>query len=222
MSGEQAGVMTPQDAEQQSADAMPAWFDNTPEPMVLPATDGTEQPPPILVEDDEEQAAIDDAKAAAGTAELDAQHYLKLPEPRQDRRPPSWAKIPPAPFRFPRGLDVAFVRIRAKLTAAQQKGDRILIVWPLTDADERLAYQRANGDTNRAVSELARQTIRAIDGVPVDWSGKPGAGNIDALWRELGGKGRGQMIRLYTQMHVFDRAEQEDFFENCVELVSTG
>ncbi len=216
--------------EQKPAE-MPAWFEG--EQEIAPpefsaeelAKQEAERPPPIAVEgddEDEEQAAIAEAAAARGEAEVDTLHYLKLPEPRTDRRPPSWARVPPAPFKFPKGCDVAFIRLKARWTAAQHKGDRVLIVWPNTDADDRLAYGRANGDGSRGVQELAKQMIRAVDGVPIDWSGRPGTGNPDQLWREIGPKGRTQMVRIYTQLHVLDMAGQADFFENCVELVSTG
>lgn len=227
---EQQGA--PAGAQGQGVGVGPAWF--TGEGGAPPPTG--EQPgeaPEVaseLVEtralalelEPEEAAAIADAKAAAGAPDVDGEHYLKLPPPRTDLRAPDWARIPPAPFRFPRGVEVGFVRIRGHLTAARHKGDRILVIWGLADGDEKLAYGRALGDSNRAITELAKQTIRAIDGVPSDWSGAPGPGNVDALWRELGGKGRGQIIRLYTQMHVYDQTEQADFFDNCVALVATG
>jgi hypothetical protein len=204
--------------------AAPAWFEGQGEgtPVEVAAEVVERSDLPVLVLEDEEVHAIADAKSAMGTAEIDGEHYLKLPPARIDLKPPDWAKIPPAPFRFPRGVDVAFVRVRGNITAAKQKGDRILVIWGLSDGDEKLAYGRAMGDSNRAITELAKQSVRAVDGVAADWSGTPGPGSVDLLWRELGGKGRGQLIRLYTQLHVYDAKEQADFFENCVVLVATG
>lgn len=209
----------------------PAWFEGKGEqgeggaPPVLEAAVAEEGAPaggiPLLLEEAELEPDAA-AKAAAGVADVDGEHFVKLPPPRPSMTAPEWALIPPAPFRFPRGIEAFFVRVRADLTHARGKGDRILVVWGLSDGDEKLAFQRALSDSNRAITELAKQTIRAIDGHPADWSGRSGPGNVDQLWRELGGKGRGQIVRLYTQLHVYDASEQADFFENCVASVTTG
>lgn len=201
----------------------PAWFEGEGKGGEPPA-EAKEEGAGIPLDLEPEEVEVDAAtKAAAGVAEVDGgDHFVKLPQPRASLTAPDWAKVPPSPFRFPRGVDVLFVRIRADLTSARQKGDRILIVWGLSDGDEKLAVQRSLSDSNRAITELAKQTIRAIDGHPADWSGRPGPGNVDQLWREIGGKGRGQIVRLYTQLHVYDAKEQADFFENCVALVPTG
>jgi hypothetical protein len=152
-----------------------------------------------------------------------AKHYVRIPEPDPDRKPPPWFPKKCIPkMRFPKGLDIAFIKIKGTMTAAKQKGDRFIIVWELSDGDEKLAYGRAMGDVNRASNELAKGMVRAIDGTLVDWSGIGGAGNVDELWQDIGAKGRSQLQRLYTQLHVFDREEQEDFFENCIGLVRTG
>ena len=205
-------------SEQGGAKA-PDWFEGKPEAAPEIVVDG----PEIPLELEPEEVEVDEAvKAAAGVADVDGEHFLKLPAPKTTLTAPPWAKVPPAPFRFPRGVDVLFVRIRAEMTSARQKGDRILIVWGLSDGDEKLAVQRSMADSNRVITEMAKQTIRAVDGHPADWSGRPGPGNVDQIWRELGGKGRGQIVRLYTQLHVYDAKEQSDFFENCVALVPTG
>jgi hypothetical protein len=210
----------------------PDWFEGkgeeggAPEPPPEVTTREEGGGVPILFE--EEEPELDAAaRATLGPAETDGEHYLKLPPPRTSATAPEWAKVPAVgadgkPFRFPRGVEAFFVRIRGELTSARHKGDRILIVWGLSDGDEKLAYQRAMSDSNRAITELAKQTIRAIDGHGADWSGKGGPGNVDQLWRELGGKGRGQIVRLYTQLHVYDLEEQADFFANCVASVATG
>jgi len=214
-------------SEQQGTEApAPAWFggEKSDPAVVEPTVEVTPAETEIPIELEPEVIEADAAtKAAAGVAEVDGgDHYLKLPQPKTALAAPPWAKVPPAPFRFPRGVEVAFVRIRGELTAARQKGDRVLIIWGLSDGDEKLAVMRSMSDSNRVITEMAKQTIRAVDGHPADWTGKPGPGNIDQVWRELGGKGRGQIVRLYTQLHVFDAAEQADFFENCVALVATG
>lgn len=140
---------------------------------------------------------------------------------------PSWAKIPKdngqgKAFRFPRAAQVVFVRFKAELTRAPMKGDRSAILWELTDLDEKAALDRAMGDPNRAPSELSKQMIRAVDGVVPDWSGTPGTANIDQFWREIGARYRGQLIRIYTQMHLLQEEEQKDFFESCIAVRSTG
>lgn len=223
----------------ESAGAMPDWFEKPPAGMVpaflvVPPQGGegaegrsedvASAGPELALEDvqqgeDGAQEAQEEGKPAAE----EKTHFLNLPAPRNDRRAPAWAadKIPQG-MRFPRGIEVLFVRIRAEVTHARHKGDRILIVWGLTDADEKLALGRSMADGNRAAVEMTKQMVRAIDGAQVDWSGRPGSGNIEQLWREIGGKGRGQLTRLYTQLHVYDREEQRDFFENCVAVVPTG
>lgn len=228
--------------QKEGAGKAPGWFTGegdghteggAPPPPVevageAPVVEAHEEGPGLVLEFEPEEVEVDAAaKAAAGVADVDEQHYVKLPPPRPSLTAPDWARIPTQgtdgkPWRFPRGVEVFFVRIRGNLTAARQKGDRILVVWGCSDGDEKLAVQRAMADSNRAITELAKQTIRAVDGHAADWSGKPGPGNVDQLWRELGGKGRGQVVRLYTQLHVYDAAEQADFFENCVASVATG
>jgi hypothetical protein len=213
----------------------PTWFggedESGPSGVGAPlAPESSESEPgggiPLLFE--EEEPDVDAAtKAAAGVADVDGEHFVKLPPPRPSNTAPDWAKIPTVgvdgkPFRFPRGVEVFFVRIRGHLTAARQKGDRILVIWGLSDGDEKLAFQRSISDSNRAITELAKQSVRAIDGHAASWDGRPGPGNVDQLWREIGGKGRGQLVRLYSQLHVYDAAEQADFFENCVASVATG
>jgi hypothetical protein len=175
----------------------------------------------IVVDEDEQNEETSDEDEQVGP---NARHYLKLPEPIEDRRPPEWfpKEMIPQGFRFPRGLDIAFVRIRGALTATKHKGDRFVIAWELSDGDEKLAYGRSMADANRAAGELAKQMMRVVDGAPTRWDGLGGAGNVDRFWQEIGAKGRSQMLRLYTQLHVYDRTEQADFFENCVGLVRTG
>jgi hypothetical protein len=224
--------------QKEGADA-PAWFEGRggeqaagggapaePAPTIEVSAEGTAGGIPLLFEDEEVEVDAS-TRAAAGVADVDGEHYVKLPAPRPTNTAPDWAQVPTQgtdgkPFRFPRGVEVFFVRVRAHLTAARGKGDRILIVWGLSDGDEKLAFQRALSDSNRAITELAKQTIRAVDGHAASWDGRPGPGNVDQLWRELGGKGRGQLVRLYTQLHVYDASEQADFFENCVASVATG
>lgn len=176
---------------------------------------------PADVEVEESEGEIAGREHDAGS---NARSFVKLPEPVDNGKPPPWfprAKIPQG-FRFPRGLDVYFIKIRGSLTSMKHKGDRFLILWELSDGDEKLAYGRCMNDLNRAPGELAKQMIRVIDGVPTNWDGMPGVANADQLWSEIGAKGRSQLQRLYSQLHVFDREEQIDFFESCIARVRTG
>lgn len=185
---------------------------------------------PIAIEDDPDEPKPTNGEAEEVDPEdldtgANASHYMLMPEPDSGNRPPDWfpkTSIPPAPFKFPRGLDVVFVRLRASLTAQKGKGDRFLICWELSDGDERLAFGRGMADPQRAGVELAKQMIRSVDGSIVTWDGLPGPGNPDQLWKAIGAKGRRQILGLYTQLHVPDRMEQIDFFANCVGRVRTG
>lgn len=168
-----------------------------------------------------EESSLTEPDDSAGP---DAPHYLPLPEPDPGNRPPKWwpsNMLPKKGYRFPRGYDVMFLRIKAEWTSAKHKGDRYLILWEHADADEKFAYSRAMGDGNRTVGELAKQMVRFVDGHEADWSGEFGPGNIDTLWREVGAKGRNMLIRMHTQLHVLDKAEMQDFFANCVGRVRT-
>ena len=179
---------------------------------------------PLNLEDDPD--ALEDVDAAEGeTEETEApavkpKRYFAMPDARAGGAPP-WAKIP-AGFKFPRGRQVAFLRFRAEWTDTPWKGDRQAVVWSLTDADEKIGLGRAMGDVNRAANELSKQMLRAIDGHEAVWDGTPGPGNVDRWWTEIGGKCRQILVRVYTQLHVLSEEERTDFFENCIEVRTTG
>lgn len=173
---------------------------------------------PLDLEDDATQ--VQEPAAAQEAPAKPAKAFAPIPDARAGGAPP-WARLP-AGMKFPRGRQVAFIKFKPEWTDAPQNGERQCIVWGLTDIDEKLAFGRAMGDPNRAMGELTKQMIRAIDGVQVDWSGGGGPGSIDAWWREIGGKCRQMLSRIYTQMNVLPPEEQKDFFENCIELRTTG
>jgi hypothetical protein len=131
---------------------------------------------------------------------------------------PLWAKIPKG-MKFPRARQAIFIRFEAKWTDSPQRGERQCICWGLTDVDEKFAISRAMGDPNRAAAELTKQMIRAIDGVEVDWDIKPGTININQWWREIGGRCRQMLIRIYTQLHTLTDEERQRFFEECISVV---
>lgn len=169
----------------------------------------TEFEQPLTIREEEEVAI-----------EPKAERFATLPEATQGGAPP-WVKIPEG-FKFPRGRQIAFVRFRAEWTDTPEAGERQAILWALTDADEKIALSRAMGDVNRAAGELAKQMVRAIDGYVSDWTGANGPANIDQWWNAIGGRCRGMLIRIFTQLHVLNEDERKDFFEHCIALRTAG
>lgn len=165
----------------------------------------------------DEDETSDEVKAV----EEESPDVGELPEANSEGAP-DWVRIPDK-MKFPRGAQVIFVRFRAELTAAPQKGERQAILWPLSEGDEKHAYMRAQSDPNRAPGQLAKQMIRAIDGHVVNWDGvSDGPGNVDRFWNEIGGRYRMQLIRLYSKLHILNVDEQRDFFEHCVAVRTAG
>lgn len=128
----------------------------------------------------------------------------------------------PKDLRVPKGRQVIFIRIPAKFTDTPEMGDRQIICWPLTDGDEKVATDRADGKTSRLAGELAKQMIRAIDGNVASFMKSRGPDSLDQFWRDIGSKGRNLLIRLYTKLHLPDEEELNDFFANCIAVRSTG
>lgn len=148
------------------------------------------------------------------------QSRFALPD-ASDAPLPRWVKVP-KDLKFPRGRRVVFVFFHEHLTDAPALGNRQAILWSLTPEDEKFAFTRAMGDANRAPGELAKQMLRAVDGYVADWSGTASPGSVDKFWREVGGRYRDLLIRLYAQLHVLSGKEVDDFFENCVAVRSTA
>ena len=88
---------------------------------------------------------------------------------------PAWVReYLPSDFRIPRGAEVMFVRFRSRLTAAPDQGvmtlypkrvltgpgqfkivqreelTRVLVLWPITDAEEKMALKRSGRDAAAA------------------------------------------------------------------------
>ena len=171
------------------------------------------------------------AEHEAQLAEQEAEHQRRAAEAKPDSRAfgqvPGWAKIPQvgadgSPFRFPRGYKILFVRFRAHLTAVPGKGERQAILWSLGPEDFRLAVSRGMGDAHRVSDEIAKQCIRAIDGVAVDWATGGVQNNPDQFWRDVGQAYRTQLVRLANQVNSLDAKELRDFLEHCVGLVIPG
>lgn len=134
---------------------------------------------------------------------------------------PEWAKLPDE-FAMPPGWVVFFVRFRAAWTNVAKKGDRVVVLWNLSEADEKLAARAARGDGLRLIEEMAKRMIRAIDGQKADWTGAPGPANVNQFWSEIGGKCRYMLKSMYLKNHTLSTEESLDFFEHCVTSRSAG
>lgn len=168
----------------------------------------------------EEEALLDAPPAPGGApSALEARTEVELPDPNAI---PDWVEFPPG-LKIPPGKELAFVRLKARWTDAPQKGDRSLILWPLSVNDEKLALQRTRGEQIRTLPELAKQTIRAVDGKRAGWGGEPESTHypVERLWEEIGPKCRPMIINHHLKTHALDDEEQADFFLNCVVVRSS-
>jgi hypothetical protein len=205
---------------------------------------------PDLKELDEETLSDEAAKAAEEAADeviRDEQKritkralQIELPRPTPDGIP-HWVILPEG-FTFPRGKMVLFLRFKSSWTDAPWKGSpmhdtktgenfkdadgkdtlwRQCIVWPINTGDKRNALSRAMRDPNKAADEMAKQMIRATDGIKSDWTTVQQEG-VETFWNELGERCRGLLSRVFTQLHVLDQDSTQDFLEHCIEARSTG
>ncbi len=125
----------------------------------------------------------------------------------------------PADYKIPKGRQVVFLTFKGSITQRPDKGDRRAIVWALSDMDERLCHERCMGDGTRLPSEQAKGMIRLIDGHRISWAGlldEPG--NVEQFWEDIGPQYRHTMRILFQKLHYFRAEEQNDFFENCVQV----
>lgn len=133
---------------------------------------------------------------------------------------PEWASLPPN-FVIPPGKRCGWMLFRAEWTDAPTKGDRWCLMWPLSESEEKIAYKRSNGESSRAIVELAKASIRVIDAVKVDRTGASGPGNVNIFWADIGTKLRQMIQNYYLKTHTLSSEEQQDFFANCF-VVSTA
>ncbi len=204
-----------------------SWFEEAPK---AGQDDGDEGQPLLVEEEQGEELQEVDPKELEPKGELKTKEEkvprvaLRIPSAGESkRRAPKGFKIP-KDMVFPRGIDVLFITLPASITAYSGKGDRQVVLWPLTDADEKLAISRSMANAARAGTELAKQMIRAIDGERINWTGdpsQPGA-DIDRAWHEFGPKGRNLLQRLFNQMHAMTEDELVHFFEHCIAVVNMG
>ena len=183
-----------------------------------------------VVPEDADPALATDAAVAAATAAttkpkpFTRQAFFDLPPAGAVREVPDYfpAAMIPKGIKFPQGVEAVFVKIPASFTSARHKGDRFLIIWGTSEADEMMAIGRSMGDANRAGGQLAKQVIRAVDGHIADWSGMPTPGSVDQVWREIGPKGRNLLTRLLMKVNTLSEEELVRFFSSCIAVVPTG
>lgn len=141
---------------------------------------------------------------------------------------PAWARVPTG-MRFPRGRLVAFIRFPAAWTDKPLYGHttpdlpglwRECILWNPSPGDEQIAAERCvtMQTENRYMAELIKQMIRSVDGLPIDQTGRPTAQNVDLFWTQIGVKGRGLLIKHWSQMTSVTREQRMFFFGQCVGL----
>jgi hypothetical protein len=166
----------------------------------------------------------EEARQAEQDAEtLDDQEPDQTPLGRAADRPaaeegalPPWVEVP-TDLVFPRGKQVGFMRFKAEWTDRPELGDRNIIIWGLTDNDEKLAISAARGEGGRTVPEMAKRIIRSIDGHRADWTGKKsGPGGVDRFWNEIGPKCRTLVTNMYWKTHQLSMEETADFLLHCV------
>ncbi len=170
----------------------------------------------------EEEADLERAKYEAAAPEKkkdDKQGDAldrKADDPGDPDSIPEWVTFPPN-FKIPPGKTLGFIRFYGRWTERPEKGDRVCIVWPLSDADEKLAYKRTRGETARSLAELTKQMVRAIDGEKVTWSGNPQDGAIvDRFWEDIGPRCRQMLQTYYLKTHSFSQEDQAEFFLHCL------
>lgn len=169
-----------------------------------------------------EENVLAEAAAAQQTPaafeDLDDEDQTQL----EEKPLPDWATIPQG-VTVPAGWHVWFVQFRARLTNTPERGDRHCVIWNLSESDEKHAAKRAKGDAMRVIDEMAKQMLRVVDGVPVDWTGsRASAGSVDRFWQEIGGKCRHRLKELYLKNHTMTVEETADFFEKCVAVRTAG
>ena len=129
-----------------------------------------------------------------------------------ERPMPEWATLPANLKKPKKGTRIAFMRIPASWTPDPAKGDRWCACWPITELEERLAYARSRGDQMRSVAELAKQSIRVVDGYRADWTAQNKPGDVPLFWAQIGPKGRQVIRNYYVRTHMVTDDEIVDFF----------
>ena len=146
--------------------------------------------------------------------------------PDEDLKPlvgiPEWFVMPEGGVQVEPGTPVRFLRVPARFTNRPGGKERHLLLTTHTMLDEKLAYQRAAASPNSkinkfTVDELAKQTIRVIDGKRADWSGRNVEASVNRTWAELGPRVQVTIRDWYLKTHTMNLEEQIGFFRDCVE-----
>lgn len=140
------------------------------------------------------------------------------PEATESASLPDWA-VMPSGLVVPPDRTVYFVRFKAEWTLARSKGDRVLVLWPITVREEKIGYGRARGDTSQVMDMLSQMAIRAIDGVPV--KADVHAHTCAKLYDELGLKCVAQLRNWYARQHGLGQEALLDFYGSCIAVVSS-
>ena len=173
--------------------------------------------------------------------EAEANAPQGTPERNPDDVPP-WIRFPEdQKWQIPPHRQLYFLRFRAKWTDNKPAGDRTVILWSLSDNEEKLAAKRTRGESSRTVVEMAKGMIRAMgtvdpdfpdvsewDGhtrperpmVRADWTGTLGPGNVDRFWNDIGSKCRVLIQNIYMRSHALNAEDTADFFLNCLAVRS--
>lgn len=139
---------------------------------------------------------------------------------------PGWVLFPDN-FKVPVGRTLIFIKLKANWTDNPAKGDRIVVCWLLSDADEDAALARCNNKSYRMVTEFTKGMIRAVDGKRAVFPGATVKGvndvvNINVFWREIGSKCRQLLEGIYSQTHKLTTEELVDFFQDCMITRTAG
>lgn len=80
----------------------------------------------------------------------------------------------------------------------------------LTADEELFATKRSNNNPIRLAYELAKESLRAVDGKPVS----TGDGTADLVWNRMGAKLRTLVITAYNELHNPKETEGADFLKS--------
>jgi hypothetical protein len=162
---------------------------------------------------DELEESLEKDRQEAKAAAADTPGVVKAQD--QGDIPP-WLVVPTdARFKVPPNKQVAFMLFKAEWTDRPEKGARQCILWPITDAEEKLAIKATRGEAGRTLTEMSKMMIRAIDGHLAIRTGDLGPGNVDRFWDDIGGKCRQMITNYYMKTHALSKEEQADFYANC-------
>jgi hypothetical protein len=139
-----------------------------------------------------------------------------------EKQLPEWARDAiPSDLKIPDGKQVFVLRFFADWCDVPKEGDHTVVIWNLTEADEKLAVKRVT-DGKRVLDEMAKQMIRAIDGRRVDWRTAGAKNNPMAFYARVGGKARQALKVFYAKRHTLNSVETTVFLAACVVAATPG